>query len=129
MVTPLGNDAIILRRAIPGVRVVAGDWWDRIEISEGGEVTIVPAYHWSSRTGRDRRMALWSGFMLSTGAFSFSRSPPCTQRAGGPVKSRRRIEFQLGRRRRRFYQFGHQAEQSSSLLDSQGSVLQDEVRE
>jgi L-ascorbate metabolism protein UlaG (beta-lactamase superfamily) len=67
MVTPLGNDAI-LRRAIPGVRVVAGDWWDRIQIGKGGEVTIVPAYHWSSRTGRDRRMALWSGFMLSTGA-------------------------------------------------------------
>jgi L-ascorbate metabolism protein UlaG (beta-lactamase superfamily) len=35
MVTPLGNDAI-LRRAIPGVRVVAGDWWDRIEIGKGG---------------------------------------------------------------------------------------------
>jgi L-ascorbate metabolism protein UlaG (beta-lactamase superfamily) len=66
MVTPLGNDAI-LRRAIPGVRVVAGDWWDRIDIGNGGEVTIVPAYHWSARTGRDRRMALWSGFMLSTG--------------------------------------------------------------
>jgi len=41
MVTPLGNDAI-LRRAIPGVRVVAGDWWDRIQIGKGGEVTIVP---------------------------------------------------------------------------------------
>jgi L-ascorbate metabolism protein UlaG (beta-lactamase superfamily) len=67
MVTPLGNDAI-LRRAIPGVRVVAGDWWERIEIGTGGEVMIVPAYHWSARTGRDRRMALWSGFMLSTGA-------------------------------------------------------------
>jgi L-ascorbate metabolism protein UlaG (beta-lactamase superfamily) len=67
MVTPLGNDAI-LRRAIPGVRVVAGDWWERIEIVKGGEVMIVPAYHWSARTGRDRRMALWSGFMLSTGA-------------------------------------------------------------
>jgi L-ascorbate metabolism protein UlaG (beta-lactamase superfamily) len=67
MVTPLGNDAI-LRRAIPGVRVVAGDWWDRIEIGKGGEVTIVPAYHWSARTGRDRRMALWSGFILSTDA-------------------------------------------------------------
>ncbi len=65
MITPLGNDAI-LRRAIPGVRVVAGDWWDRIDIGEGGEVTIVPAYHWSARTGRDRRMALWCGFMLST---------------------------------------------------------------
>jgi L-ascorbate metabolism protein UlaG (beta-lactamase superfamily) len=67
MVTSLGNDAI-LRRAIPGVRVVAGDWWERIAIGKGGEVTIVPAYHWSSRTGRDRRMALWSGFMLSTSA-------------------------------------------------------------
>jgi L-ascorbate metabolism protein UlaG (beta-lactamase superfamily) len=67
MVTPLGNDAI-LRRAIPGVQVVAGDWWERIQIGKGAEVTIVPAYHWSSRTGRDRRMALWSGFMLSTGA-------------------------------------------------------------
>jgi L-ascorbate metabolism protein UlaG (beta-lactamase superfamily) len=66
MVTPLGNDAI-LRRAIKGVRVVAGDWWDRIDIGKGGEVTIVPAYHWSSRTPRDRRMALWCGFMLSTG--------------------------------------------------------------
>ena len=67
MVTALGNDAI-LRRAIPGARVVTGDWWDRIEIGKGGEVTIVPAYHWSARTGRDRRMALWCGFMLSTSA-------------------------------------------------------------
>lgn len=65
MVTSLGNDAI-LRRAIPDVRVAAGDWWDRIDIGKGGEVTVVPAYHWSARTGRDRRMALWSGFMLST---------------------------------------------------------------
>ena len=67
VVTSLGNDTI-LRRAIPGLRVVSGDWWDRIQISKGGEVTIVPAYHWSARTGRDRRMALWSGFMLSTNA-------------------------------------------------------------
>ncbi len=65
IVTPLGNDAI-LRRAIPGVRVVTGDWWERIDIGKGGEVTVVPAYHWSARTGRDRRMALWSGFVLST---------------------------------------------------------------
>ena len=67
MVTSLGNDAI-LRRAIPGVRVRAADWWECIDIGKGGEVTIVPAYHWSARTGRDRRMALWSGFMLSSGA-------------------------------------------------------------
>jgi L-ascorbate metabolism protein UlaG (beta-lactamase superfamily) len=65
IVTPLGNDAI-LQRAIPGVRVAVGNWWDCIDIGKGGEVTIVPAYHWSARTGRDRRMALWSGFILST---------------------------------------------------------------
>jgi L-ascorbate metabolism protein UlaG (beta-lactamase superfamily) len=65
MVTPLGNDAI-LRRAIPGVRVVTGDWWERIAIGKGAEVSVVPAYHWSSRGMRDRRMALWSGFTLST---------------------------------------------------------------
>ena len=65
IVTPLGNDTI-LKRAIPDVRVAAGDWWERIGIGKDGEVTIVPAYHWSARTGRDRRMALWSGFLLNT---------------------------------------------------------------
>jgi L-ascorbate metabolism protein UlaG (beta-lactamase superfamily) len=65
MVVPLGND-VRLRRAIPGVRVASGDWWDRIELGKGGVVTVVPAYHWSSRTGRDRRMALWCGFTLSS---------------------------------------------------------------
>lgn len=65
MVTSLGNDTI-LRRAIPGARVASGDWWDRIGIGQEGEVTIVPAYHWSARTGRDRRMALWSGFTVRT---------------------------------------------------------------
>lgn len=67
IVAALGNDTI-LRRAIPDVRVATGDWWERIAIGKGGEVTIVPAYHWSARTGRDRRMALWCGFMLSTAA-------------------------------------------------------------
>jgi L-ascorbate metabolism protein UlaG (beta-lactamase superfamily) len=67
MVAPLGNDAI-LRRTLPGVRVTTGDWWARIDIGQAAEVTIVPAYHWSARTGRDRRMALWSGFTLGTRA-------------------------------------------------------------
>ena len=65
MVAPLGND-VILRRAIPGIRVIAGDWWDRVKIGRDCEVMIVPAYHWSARGVRDRRMALWCGFMLST---------------------------------------------------------------
>jgi L-ascorbate metabolism protein UlaG (beta-lactamase superfamily) len=65
IVTPLGNDTI-LRRAIPGVRVLTGDWWDRVDLGAGASVTIVPAYHWSARTGRDRRLALWCGFVLHT---------------------------------------------------------------
>lgn len=69
MVTPLGNDTI-LRKHIPGVRTAAGDWWSRFELGRQAEVHIVPANHWSSRTGRDRRMALWGGFVLRTPAGS-----------------------------------------------------------
>lgn len=67
IITPLGNDAIILR-AIPDARVVTGDWWDKFEIGTGAEAVIVPAHHWSARRWSDRRMALWSGFMLRTSA-------------------------------------------------------------
>ena len=64
--TPLGNDAL-LRKHIPGVDVRAGDWGDRFECG-GAEITVVPAQHWSSRGVRDRRMALWGGFMVRNGA-------------------------------------------------------------
>ncbi len=63
VVTPLGNDTI-LHRHMPGIRTAAGDWWSRFEIAADTEVHIVPANHWSSRTVRDRRMALWGGFFL-----------------------------------------------------------------
>ncbi len=63
----LGNE-VILRSAISGLRVVAGDWWGRVKIGRDCEVMIVPAYHWSARTGRDRRFALWSGFVLNSSA-------------------------------------------------------------
>lgn len=65
LITPLGNDAIV-RRAIPEMSVTAGDWGQRIEIDGSSAVTLVPAHHWSARSARDRRMALWSGFMLRT---------------------------------------------------------------
>src|SRR3546814_7673541 len=63
IVTPLGNDAII-RRRIPSARIEVGDWGDHFEIAPGARAYIVPALHWSSRGPRDRRMALWGGFML-----------------------------------------------------------------
>jgi L-ascorbate metabolism protein UlaG (beta-lactamase superfamily) len=66
IVTPFGNDAIV-RRHIPAARIAAGDWGDRFDIAAGAEAHIVPATHWSSRGMRDRRMALWSGFMLRAG--------------------------------------------------------------
>lgn len=63
IITPLGNDSII-RRHIPDAHVETGDWFDRFAIAPGAEAHIVPALHWSSRGPRDRRMALWGGFML-----------------------------------------------------------------
>jgi L-ascorbate metabolism protein UlaG (beta-lactamase superfamily) len=66
IVTPLGNDAIV-RRHVPAARIATGDWGDRIDLAPGADVHIVPATHWSSRGVRDRRMALWGGFMLRAG--------------------------------------------------------------
>ncbi len=80
LLTPLGNDTI-LRAAARDIEVSTGDWWDSFELLEGSEhaehskdagssgqvrATIVPSYHWSSRGFRDRRMALWGGFVLHT---------------------------------------------------------------
>ena len=58
--TPLGNDRIIAGKR-PNFTVTAGDWGSTHEIS-GLRAHIVPAYHWSSRWGSDRREALWGGF-------------------------------------------------------------------
>ena len=65
VVTPLGNDSI-LRAAIKEIEVTTGDWWDRFDLFGGVQATIVPSYHWSSRSLRDHRMALWGGFFLHT---------------------------------------------------------------
>jgi len=66
IVTPLGNDRIV-HRHLRDARVATGDWGDRIEFAAGAEAHIVPANHWSSRGLRDRRMALWGGFMVRAG--------------------------------------------------------------
>ena len=63
ILTPLGNDTV-LKKAMTDVQVVTGDWWSEHTILPGLQTSIVPAYHWSSRTARDRRMALWGGFVI-----------------------------------------------------------------
>ena len=65
VLAPLGNDTI-LRAAAKEINVITGDWWNAFQLPGGLRATIVPAYHWSSRGLRDRRMALWCGFVLDT---------------------------------------------------------------
>jgi L-ascorbate metabolism protein UlaG (beta-lactamase superfamily) len=60
---PLGNDTII-RAADRDIEVQTGDWWSTFSLTETIRLRIVPSYHWSSRGIRDRRMALWGGFIL-----------------------------------------------------------------
>ncbi|CAM5765173.1 MBL fold metallo-hydrolase [Bosea minatitlanensis] len=67
MIMPLGNDAIV-RARIPDARTEAHDWSDRLTLSDGLAVTLVPTYHWSARGAFDRRMALWSSFIIEARA-------------------------------------------------------------
>ncbi|MER8572243.1 MBL fold metallo-hydrolase [Mesorhizobium sp. M1338] len=65
VLTPLGNDTLI-GDAIPGMRLSAHDWGDRVEVGNGVAVHVEPVHHWSARGARDRRMALWAGFVVET---------------------------------------------------------------
>ncbi|AEH85506.1 MULTISPECIES: MBL fold metallo-hydrolase [Mesorhizobium] len=65
LITPLGNDMLI-GQAVPGMRLAAHDWGDRIELGNGAFIHVEPAHHWSARGARDRRMALWAGFVVET---------------------------------------------------------------
>ena len=65
VVTPLGNDAII-RAAVSEMNISAHDWGSRLKHSDSVTVHVEPAHHWSARGTRDRRMALWSGFVIDT---------------------------------------------------------------
>lgn len=67
VLTPLGNDAVI-HAAIPDMRVEARDWGERTGIGDKAAVHVEPVHHWSARGARDRRMALWAGFVVETPA-------------------------------------------------------------
>lgn len=66
VVTPLGNDDVILRH-IPRMRIHVQDWDDVLEF-RGARIHCEPAHHWSARGLTDRRMALWSAFVIETEA-------------------------------------------------------------
>lgn len=65
IVTPLGNDTIV-KAAIPAARTFAGDWGDTIELPGLPPIRFTPAHHWSARGIADRRMALWTAFVIDS---------------------------------------------------------------
>jgi L-ascorbate metabolism protein UlaG (beta-lactamase superfamily) len=67
IITPLGNDTII-RRALSEAKISTMDWGGQMSIRDGITIDCEPCHHWSARTSRDRRMALWAAFVISTPA-------------------------------------------------------------
>jgi L-ascorbate metabolism protein UlaG (beta-lactamase superfamily) len=63
--TPLGNDAI-MQGIVPAQRVRTFDWGGHAAIGPGAAIHFEPSYHWSARGLFDRRMALWSAFVIET---------------------------------------------------------------
>lgn len=66
IIAPLGNDAIINPATSGGTEVL--DWGESRALSPDVTVHLRPAAHWSARGLRDRRMALWGAFTLTTPA-------------------------------------------------------------
>lgn len=67
LVAPLGNDALIDPATGAGSTTTL-DWGQSVALSPDVAVHLVPALHWSARGLRDRRMALWGSFVLTTPA-------------------------------------------------------------
>jgi len=69
IIAPLGNDAVIAKK-VPRIQVETRDWGQSVDLGSGFVVWLHPANHWSARGAGDRRMALWSGFIVKTPAGS-----------------------------------------------------------
>ena len=70
IIVSLGNEKILASRGIPAIAL---DWGQNRRITDsvtGGaaNVRVVRNHHWSSRWGSDRSRALWSAFVIDTGA-------------------------------------------------------------
>jgi len=57
--TPLGNGAVIGRRAIEL------DWWEAAKLRDDITITCVPSQHFAARGLSDRDANLWGGFVIS----------------------------------------------------------------
>lgn len=61
---PLGNDTLLKEQ---GVEAVGLDWGQSL-VRRGVTLTAVRNHHWDSRWGVDRNRALWSAWVVRTGA-------------------------------------------------------------
>jgi len=64
ILTPLGNDTII-KTKVPDANIQIGDWGDVVAVADT-KIHFEPCHHWSARGTKDRRMALWSAFVIET---------------------------------------------------------------
>jgi L-ascorbate metabolism protein UlaG (beta-lactamase superfamily) len=64
IIAPLGNDRVV-RRYDPTITAETYDWGDRVPLSDRLAAHLEPAFHWSGRGLRDRRMTLWCSFVLA----------------------------------------------------------------
>jgi L-ascorbate metabolism protein UlaG (beta-lactamase superfamily) len=67
IITPLGNDTII-HRVLPDAKISGLDWGEQVSFWDGITIDCEPCHHWSARSARDRRMALWAAFVISAPA-------------------------------------------------------------
>ncbi|WP_411036484.1 MBL fold metallo-hydrolase [Shinella sp. BYT-45] len=65
IVAPLGNDRIIMP-AVGKAQVTVMDWGGAVALADGVVLHCEPCHHWSARGLGDRRMALWSAFLIET---------------------------------------------------------------
>lgn len=65
VIAPLGNDRIIWSHD-PTIWAEAHDWGETIELAKGVSITLEPSHHWSARGVFDRRMALWTAYVIAT---------------------------------------------------------------
>lgn len=65
IIAPLGND-VVIRRYDPEIEVETYDWGESTALSDRLHVHLEPAFHWSGRGLRDRRMTLWCSFVLTS---------------------------------------------------------------
>jgi L-ascorbate metabolism protein UlaG (beta-lactamase superfamily) len=66
IVTSLGVGAHLEACGIPPERITELDWWENVEISRAGglSITAAPAQHFSGRVTGGRNSTLWSSFAL-----------------------------------------------------------------